>query len=101
MDHGNGEPWHWPVGQQASGDSSTGWLIASGNLSPLAALVPWLRFPLDPDVQEAFWLEPEEPPKHLSSLGASWAEHLLLSLSTGLRYTKGHLDIECWEEVRP
>jgi len=38
------------------------WLIASGRLSPLAAFVPWLRFPLDPHVLEAFWLEPEETP---------------------------------------
>jgi len=38
------------------------WLIASGMLSPLAAFVPWLRFPLDPRVLEAFWLEPEETP---------------------------------------
>jgi hypothetical protein len=38
------------------------WLIASGNLSPLAALVPWLRFPLDPHVLEAFWLESKESP---------------------------------------
>jgi hypothetical protein len=38
------------------------WLIASGWLSPLAAFVPWLRFPLDPHVLEAFWLEPEESP---------------------------------------
>jgi hypothetical protein len=31
-------------------------------LSPLAAFVPWLRFPLDPHVLEAFWLEAEESP---------------------------------------
>lgn len=38
------------------------WLIASGRLSPLAALVPWLRFRLDTHVLEAFWLESEESP---------------------------------------
>jgi hypothetical protein len=41
------------------------WLIASGRLTPLAALMPWLRFRLDPRVLDEFWLElraPVQPP---------------------------------------
>jgi hypothetical protein len=33
------------------------WLIARGRLTPLAALMPWLRFRLDPRLLDDFWLE--------------------------------------------
>jgi len=33
------------------------WLILSRRLTPLAALMPWLRFRLDPRLLNEFWLE--------------------------------------------
>ena len=37
------------------------WLIASGRLSPLAALMPWLRLRLDPRLLDEFRLESPDP----------------------------------------
>jgi hypothetical protein len=33
------------------------WLITRGRLTPLAALIPWLRLRLDPRLLNEFWLE--------------------------------------------
>jgi hypothetical protein len=38
------------------------WLILSRLLTPLAALMPWLRFRPDPRLLNEFWLElPDSP----------------------------------------
>lgn len=60
-DQGEVESW-WvaPIGGRNVLLLPRRWLIASGMLSPFAALLPWLRFRLDPHVLEVFWLESEE-----------------------------------------
>ena len=37
------------------------WLITRGRLTPLAALIPWLSFRLDPRLLDEFWLEAQAP----------------------------------------
>jgi hypothetical protein len=37
------------------------WLIIRGRLTPLAALIPWLRFRPDPRLVDEFWLETQPP----------------------------------------
>jgi len=62
-DQGEVERW-WvaPIGDRNVLLLPRRWLIAAGMLSPFAALLPWLRFRLDPHVLEVFWLESEESP---------------------------------------
>lgn len=43
------------------------WLIASSRLTSLAALMPWLRFRLDPGILGEFWLERRAPVSPWSS----------------------------------
>jgi len=37
------------------------WLITRGRLTSLAALMPWLRFRLEPRLLDDFWLEAQAP----------------------------------------